>query len=195
MIETIPRLIEPEETHVEGMMFLAVLGIIFNGAAALRLKKGKTANERVVSLHMMEDVLGWTAILIGSIVMYFFDIPIIDPILSMLIALYILSNVYKNLKSSLSTFLQNVPQGISIDDIETMLESFKEVKEVHDLHIWSMDGEHHILTAHLVIEEGLNTQARTQLKTDLRKALHERHIDHATLEFEASNADCGMQDC
>ncbi|NNC82635.1 MAG: cation transporter [Flavobacteriales bacterium] len=195
LYETIPRLLAPEETHVEGMMLLAVLGILFNGAAVLKLKKGTSQNERVVSLHLMEDVLGWTAILIGSIIMYFYDLPIIDPILSLLIAIYILSNVYKNLRGALMTFLQDVPEEIDIDQIRKLLMKHDTVVSVHDLHIWSMDGEHHVLTAHVVVPQDMAPVDVESLKKSLREVLHAEQIDHATLEFEPEGTDCEYNDC
>ena len=96
--ESIERLISPEPCNAEGMMALGVLGVLFNGAAVLKLKKGHSENERVVMLHLLEDVLGWVAILIGAVVMYFADVPILDPILSISIACYILYGASKNLK-------------------------------------------------------------------------------------------------
>jgi cobalt-zinc-cadmium efflux system protein len=96
IIESIPRIITPEHSDAKGMMWFAILGIIVNGAAVLKLRTGTSINERVVSLHMLEDVLGWVAVLVASIIMQFWDIPILDPILSLLIALYILSNIFKN---------------------------------------------------------------------------------------------------
>lgn len=104
--KTIPRIFNPEHTNIEGMFVLAIFGVIVNGAAIFRLRKGNTLNERVVSLHMMEDVLGWLAILIGTIIMYFFDAPIVDPIMSVLISFYILFNVFKNIKLSMRVILQ-----------------------------------------------------------------------------------------
>ena len=87
--KAIPRLIHPENSDAKGMMWFAILGIIVNGAAVLKLKKGTSLNERVVSLHLLEDVLGWVAVLIASIVMQFWDVPILDPILSILIEVFL----------------------------------------------------------------------------------------------------------
>ena len=88
--ETIPRLWQPETPNVQGMFWLAILGIVVNGAAVLKLQKGTSLNEKVISLHLLEDVLGWAAVLVGSVLMYFFDLPIIDPLLSIGIAIFIL---------------------------------------------------------------------------------------------------------
>ena len=98
--EAIPRIINPENADAKGMMWLAVLGIIVNGAAVLKLKKGTSINERVVSLHLLEDVLGWVVVLLASIVMQFWDVPVLDPVLSIAIAGFVLFNVYINFKVS-----------------------------------------------------------------------------------------------
>ena len=94
--KAIPELFNPEETNAQGMLYLAILGVVVNGAAVFKLRKGKSLNEKVVSLHLLEDVLGWVAVLIGSIVMIYFDLPFVDPLLSILISIFVLYNVYRN---------------------------------------------------------------------------------------------------
>jgi cobalt-zinc-cadmium efflux system protein len=118
IIESFPRLLNPQQPNAEGMILLSILGILVNGAAFLKLKKGTSLNEKVVSLHLLEDVLGWVAVLIASIVMMYFDVPILDPLLSLLIAAYILFNVFKNLKSALKIILQAIPSNIDLGKIE-----------------------------------------------------------------------------
>ncbi|HPC26731.1 MAG TPA: cation diffusion facilitator family transporter, partial [Paludibacteraceae bacterium] len=142
----IPRLIHPEQPYVKGMFFFAIVGILVNGSALLQLKKGDSLNEKVVSLHMLEDVLGWAAILIGTIIMYFWKVPIVDAILSIIIAVFILYNVLKNLRKSLHIILQGIPYEVDSEVINQYLLSQEEVESVHDLHIWSIDGTYNILT-------------------------------------------------
>ena len=154
--EAIPRIINPEEANATGMMWLAILGIIVNGAAVLKLKKGSSINERVVSLHLLEDVLGWVAVLIASIVMMYWDVPILDPILSLAIAGYVLFNVYRNIKDAFKIILQGVPNEISSDKIkEQILLNIDEVEDIHDCHIWTLDGEFHIATIHIILKKSL----------------------------------------
>jgi len=136
----IPRIIHPEATKTTGMFFLAIVGVLVNGAAVFRLKKGNSINERVVSLHLLEDVLGWLAILVGSIVMHFFDVPVLDPIMSVGIACFVLYNVFKNMRQSLRIILQGIPAEVDMTDIATHLQQFDGVESVHDLHVWSVDG-------------------------------------------------------
>jgi cobalt-zinc-cadmium efflux system protein len=139
LTEAIPRLFHPEQAEVKGMFLLAILGLIVNGAAVLRLKKGHSINEKVVSLHLLEDVLGWAAILVGSIVMFFFDLPIIDPIMSVFIAIFVLNNVYKNIKQTLHIILQGIPEKLDISLITNHIEQLEGVENVHDLHVWSVE--------------------------------------------------------
>jgi cobalt-zinc-cadmium efflux system protein len=194
--EAIPRIINPEEANAFGMMWLAILGIIVNGAAVLKLKKGKTLNERVVSLHLLEDVLGWTAVLIASIVMQFWDLPILDPILSLLIAIYVLFNVFKNIRESVQIILQGAPKEISVDAIKEAILNFNDVYGIHDCHLWTMDGEYNILTAHIILKEQLTWQKTKNLKIKLRKLLHDDfHLEHITLELEYLDEDCSYKDC
>ena len=196
IIEAIPRIINPEHADAKGMMWFAVLGIIVNGAAILKLKNGTSINERVVSLHMLEDVLGWVAVLIASIVMQFWDVPILDPILSLLIALYILINVFKNGKESIRIILQGTPIQISSDEVKAQVLEFEEVKSIHDCHLWSMDGEYNVLTMHLIVDDTLSWKNGEILKRSVRKLLHDEfNLEHVTLELEISSEVCGYIDC
>lgn len=187
IIRAIPRLIEPEVTEAKGMMLLAVIGIVVNGYAAYRTSKGESQNERVVSLHLLEDVLGWVAVLIGGIVIYYTSWYSIDPILSILIALYVLFNVVKNLKVSLEVILQAKPRSISIKEIEAELNAIDGVKSYHDIHLWSLDGEKGILTLHLVVEE---KEDQFEIKKEAKERLHALGIEQVTLEIEREGEHC-----
>ncbi|MEQ3655315.1 MAG: cation diffusion facilitator family transporter [Dokdonia sp.] len=193
LTEAIPRLIAPEQPDTFGMIILGVLGVLFNGAAVLRLKKGSSINERVVALHLLEDVLGWVAVLIGSIVMHFYDIPIIDPILSLGIAGFILFNVYKNLKETIQIVMQGVPNDADLAKVTNTLLAFDEIAEVHDVHIWSMDGQYNVMTAHLVLSKRFDLLTLEPLKKQIRRQLEDSNIEHATLEFELKDAHCDVK--
>ncbi|WP_420580697.1 cation diffusion facilitator family transporter [Reichenbachiella sp.] len=195
LMETIPRLIEPEQPDAKGMVALAVLGVIVNGAAVLKTRKGKTANERVVSLHLLEDVLGWVAVLIGSIVMSLTDFPILDPILSLMIAGYILFNVFRNLKNSLRIILQSIPPDVNTKDLENQLQAIEHVTKVHDMHTWTMDGEYHIMTVHLVLDKDVDLDTGAAIKAKSRQILKAGEIDHVTIELESPNEHCDLEEC
>lgn len=195
LYEAIPRLLQPQAAKTEGMIVFAVIGIVVNGLAVLRLKKGSSINERVVSLHMLEDVLGWAAILVGSIIMYFFDLPVIDPVMSVLITLYILFHVFRNVRESLHILLQGLPADIDSDKVSKLLLSIENVEEIHDLHIWSIDGNYNILTVHVVLKQPVNIEKTAELKNKIRKELLQQGIEHATIEFETMEENCSLQEC
>ena len=194
----IPRIITPEEADATGMMWLAILGIIVNGAAVLKLKRGSSLNERVVSLHLLEDVLGWFAVLIASIIMQYWDVPILDPILSLAIAGYVLFNVYKNIKEAFKIILQGVPNEISSEEIKKqIILQIDEVSNIHDCHVWTLDGEFHIATIHVIVNKvDFSWQKSKEIKEKIKKLLHDNfQLEHVTLELESNLEDCAYKDC
>ncbi len=195
LIHAVPRLFNPQQPDVKGMLLLAVLGVIVNGIAVLHLRKGDSLNEKVVSLHLLEDVLGWLAVLLGATVMYFVNVPIIDPILSVGISVFILINVYKNIRQSMRIILQGSPDMVNVDEIEKIILKTENVKGIHDLHVWSVDGEYNVLTTHVVLSNPLPMSQLHKLKTDIRENLLSIGIQHSTIEFEYPDEDCEMEDC
>ncbi|MDX9748434.1 MAG: cation diffusion facilitator family transporter [Paludibacter sp.] len=191
--ETIPRLLNPQPANEVGMFWLAILGILVNGAAVIRLKKGTSLNEKVVSLHLLEDVLGWAAILVGSVLMYFFNLPFIDPLLSIMISIYILSNVAQSIREGMRILLQATPDDIRLQDIRQRLLNHPLIEDVHDLHVWSADGSYHVMTMHVVLKK--DTTGIPELKTEIRTILKEEKIEHATIEFENSEEACLFENC
>ncbi len=193
--ETIPRLFYPEPANARGMFILALLGVAVNGMAALRLGKGNSINEKVVSLHLWEDVLGWLAVLIGSVIMIFIELPIIDPILSIAITLFILFNIFKNLKNSFRVFLQGVPTATDIDHIEKQVLSLPGVERIHDMHIWSLDGQYNILTLHLISKEINEYPKIRDLKQRIKQLLKNLKINHITIEDDSPEDECFLEEC
>jgi len=191
----IPRIIHPQAANTGGMFLLAIMGVLVNGAAVFRLKKGNSINERVVSLHLLEDVLGWSAILIGSVIMHFWNVPVLDPIMSVGIACFVLFNVYKNIRQSLRIILQGIPAEVDITDIAEHLQQFDGVENVHDLHVWSIDGNYNVLTVHVVLNNSLEMEKLAELKIAIRESLKGKGIEHATIEFETSDEGCCMEKC
>jgi len=189
----IPRIFHPEKTQAAGMFFLAIVGVLVNGIAFIRLKKGSSLNEKVVSLHFLEDVLGWVSILVGAVIMYFFNAPFIDPILSVGIACFVLFNVFKNIRQTLHIILQGIPADIDIDELSAELQQFKGIEDIHDLHVWSVDGNYNILTVHVVMNKTLESDKITELKRKIRNSLKQKGIQHATIEFETSDERCDFE--
>ncbi|MDW7668014.1 MAG: cation diffusion facilitator family transporter [Bacillota bacterium] len=186
----VPRIFNPQPVNAKGMIVFAVLGIIINGAAVLKLRKGTSLNEKVVTWHLLEDVLGWVVVLIGSIILNFKDIPVIDPLLSLGITIYILINVVKNLKKVLNVFLQGVPENISIEEIESKITENTKAISAHHTHIWTIEGERNMLSTHIKIPDDYNSDEIVQLKKSIRKILTEKNIEHVTIEIEFESEDC-----
>ncbi|HLW10397.1 MAG TPA: cation diffusion facilitator family transporter [Fermentimonas sp.] len=195
LFHAIPRLFNPQQPDTKGMLVLAIIGVIVNGLAVLRLRKGSSINEKVVSLHLMEDVLGWLAVLIGALIMNFVDAPIIDPILSLAISLYIFFNVFRNMREGLRIILQGSPSKLDIDEVENILLTMINVDSVHDLHAWTIDGEFNILTIHVVLKEDISLEKQQKLKIDIRESMLRLGVQHCTIEFELQDEDCEMDNC
>ena len=182
--EAVPRLANPTMPHAVGMFWLAILGVVVNGYAAYKLSHGKTLNERVLNLHLLEDVLGWVAVLIVAIVLLFVDWPIIDPLLSIAFTLFILINVVRNIVTTVSLLMQATPDKALHDQVVSEMLSMEPVSGVHHLHLWSLDGEHHVLTAHLELSRSVDAREYLELKTEVEKRLSEHDFVHTTIEFE-----------
>lgn len=187
--EAITRTLNPETVNANGMMWLAIIGVIINGIAALRLSKGNSLSQKAVYLHLMEDVLGWIAVLISSIIMIFWEIPILDSILSIIISIWVLYNVWKNLKRTFEVLLQAIPTDVNIHKLLNQINKIQDVKDVHDLHVWSLDGESHVMSIHLVVSN-FETTNRLRIKSELNQIAKQWHIYHVTLELELENEPC-----
>jgi cobalt-zinc-cadmium efflux system protein len=193
--EVIPRLFNPQTVHPEGMLFLAIIGITVNGISVLKLRGGSSLNKEVVSWHLMEDLLGWTAVLIVSIILIFKSIPILDPLLSLLINIYILYNVISKLKRVLKIFLQGVPGGIDIKKLQQKLVEQTEALAVHHTHVWTLEGEKNFLSTHLIIPDQFSKEDIIKLKSQVKNLMAAEKIDHVTVEIEYENEDCEDKNC
>ena len=192
--EAVGRILEPEHTDAKGMVFFAVIGVLVNGYAAWKLSSGKTMNEKVASWHLVEDVLGWVAVLVVGIILNFKDIHYLDPALSLLITIYILWNVFIRLKQTLFIFLQGVPEDLDINEIESKILNIDFVNSIHHMHIWSLEGEHNVFTAHIKIDDNSNLNNFKKVKFDVKDILKEYKFEHYTVEVEFNDENCDLDD-
>lgn len=184
------RMINPVEINYNGMILFAIVGVCVNLAAALLTRDGDSLNQRVVNLHMLEDVLGWIVVLVGAVVMRFTNFYMIDSLMSIGVAIFILVNALKGLKEALDLFLEKTPHGISIREITEHICEIDGVLGVHHVHVWSMDGHNNYATMHIVV----NGDAH-KIKHDIRDELKEHGIGHVTLELEEENEHCHEEHC
>ena len=189
MIGAVKRFFNPVEVNYQGMIIFAIVGVILNTLAAIVTKDGDSINQKSVNLHMLEDVLGWIVVLIGAIIMNFTDITYLDSIMSIGVALFILINALKNLKTITDIFLVKTPKEIDLDELKKHLLEVKGVEDIHHIHVWSMDGINNYATMHIVT----NVKDIKKLKHEIREELEEHNICHAILETE--NEACDDIDC
>ena len=184
---SILRLINPVELKYDGMIVIAIFGIIVNFLAAYFTREGDSLNQHAVNLHMLEDVLGWVVVLIGSIIIKFTNIYYIDSIMSIGISIFLIMEAIKNMKEILNLILEKVPNNISINDVKKCILSIKEVKDIHHVHIWSLDGNKNYATMHVV--------SNRNIKEEIRNKLKEIGIDNVTIELENTSEKCLHKEC
>ena len=185
IINAVGRILDPQQIHYNGMILFAVIGVIVNFLAAFFTRHGDSLNQKAVNLHMLEDVLGWAVVLVGAVVMRFTDFKLIDPILSIGVAVYIFIHAFSHLKEALDLFLVKIPSGVDLDEIKHHLTQIHGVLDVHHIHIWSMDGIQNCATMHIVTNGD-----PLAVKKAVKEELHEHGIAHATLELEREDEDC-----
>lgn len=188
--ESIKRIMHPVTINYDGVVVLAIVGVLVNSVAVFYTNHGKSLNQKAVSLHMLEDVLGWIVVLIGSVVMKFTNITVIDPILSLFVALFILISAIKNMKEVLDIFLEKTPNDVSIESIKDGLLSLDSVLDVHHIHVRTIDGYNNFATLHVVTKK-----YSTELKNKIKEELSHYGINHSTVEFELEKEKCDDEIC
>lgn len=184
------RILNPVEINYNGMIIFAIIGAVVNFGAAYFTREGDSINQKAVNLHMLEDMLGWFVVLIGAIVMKFTEFKLLDPILSIAVAVFILVNAIKNLKDVLDLFLEKTPDNVNINEIVEHIEKIDGVLNVHHIHIRSIDGHSNYATMHIVTNSDHH-----KIKDKVRNELEEHGICHATLELETPNEHCHHHEC
>lgn len=189
MYNAICRIFSPVKINYNGMIILAVFGVIINFLAAYFTREGDSINQRSVNLHMLEDVLGWVVVLIGAIIMRFTDIKVLDSLMSIGVALFIFINTIKNLKKVLDLFLEKTPDNIDITKLKKSLLKINGVIDIHHIHVWSIDGFNNYATMHIVTK----SKNIDKVKQDIRVELEENNIIHSILETETEI--CKEKEC
>ncbi len=184
------RIVNPVALNYDGMIFLALIGIVINGIASFVTRDSHSLNQRSVNLHMLEDVLGWVVVFIGAIVIKFTDIVLIDSIMSIGVALFILIEALKNMKDTLDLFLEKTPKDIDVDKIEKDLLKIDHVVSIHHLHFWSLDDNTNLATLHVVVDKN-----DCSIKNDIKNKLKDYGISHTTVEVESKDEKCMDLNC
>lgn len=188
IMESVERFSHPSEVNAGGMLVLAIGGIVINGFAAWKLGHGHSHNEKMMSWHLIEDVMGWAAVLIGAACIHFFQIKWMDAALGVAISLFVSFNVLRQLVKTSALFLQGNPDPLKLREFREAISNLPEVIGLHDLHFWSLDGEHHVLSMHVVTSLPL-TQSFV-LKNQIREQSYRLGEVHLTIEVESPNDPC-----
>ena len=194
IIESIHKFTEPAEVNGAVISWTAGAGIVINGLTALLLMRSQKSdlNVRGAYLHMVADTLVSVGVVISGIVISVTGWNVIDPIVSLLIAIVILFSTWNLLADSLRLSLDGLPEGINLDEIDEKLKSDSHVIDVHHVHVWAISTTENALTAHIVIDD---IGYMEEVKERLKNILDHHHIAHSTLEFETRESHCHAHDC
>lgn len=190
ILSAIKRILNPTPIDYSGMIVFAVVGVVVNFFAAFLTHSGHSLNEKAINLHMLEDVLGWAVVLVGAVVMKFTDISVIDPILSLAVAVFILINATKNLLAVLEIFTLKTPKDMNIDEIKASLCEIEGVIDAHHIHISALDAEQFIATLHIVTDGDFK-----EIKHKVKHTLEHFGINHTTVEIETKDEHCNDTVC
>ena len=191
ILNAIKRIINPESINYDGMIIFAIVGVVINFSAVYFTKNGNSLNQKAVNLHMLEDVLGWAVVLIGAIVIKFTKITVIDPIMSIGVALFILNHAINGFEKIINIFLEKIPDEIKMDELKKHLLGIKDVVDIHHIHVWSIDGYNNFATMHVVTE----LKDTKKLKHEIKEELKEHGIRHVTIETEEPDYKCEEIEC
>jgi len=199
-------LFSEKEVHSVGMLGLAILGLAVNGFAFLKIKNGgghnhhghshggHNHNSQSIMLHLLEDVLGWAAVLIGAVVIYFTGWNWIDGVLTIGIALYVGFNAIKNLFATVKVMLQSVPENVNITQLTEELNQIEGVTNIHDVHIWSLDGSYNVGSLHAVTTD-LAEKPEPNIMNKIIQLMQQYNIQHPTVQIENSATVCSFKNC
>lgn len=180
IVLSVMRFFTPAEPNSIGMIILAIVGLIVNGYAFYRTSGNSSLNQKAVNLHMLEDVLGWLIVLIGSIAIQITGYAIIDPIMSLLVAAFILFNAFRNIKKSLGILLDKVPDEINMRSVKRALEKIPEIARINRLNIWAVDEK----TVQAMLDVSIFQDGReiNEIKNDIADYLYDLGIHDVVIE-------------
>ena len=185
ILENVTKILNPQPVNDEGIFWLGIIAITINVLASLVVGKGKTKNESILSLHFLEDTLGWVAVILMAIILRFTDWYILDPLLSLVISFFILSKALPRFWSTVKIFLDAVPEGINIKQVKSGLERLDNVASLNQLNLWTMDGLEKNAIVHLCLEDW---EQMTETKNQVRQLLEERGVQNITIEVDTSQS-------
>ena len=185
ILENVTKIVHPQPVNEKGILWLGIIAVAINVLASLVVRKGKTKNESILSLHFLEDTLGWLAVILMAIILRYTDWYILDPLLSLVISIFILSKAIPRFWSALKIFLDAVPEGVDIKQVKKDLEQLDHVASVNQLNLWTMDGLEKNAIVHVCLEEIEHIE---YCKESIRNLLKDYGFQNVTIEVDANLA-------
>lgn len=183
IVENIPKLFAPEKVNYDGMLVLGIVAIVVNTAASRVVSHGHSHNESILSLHFLEDILGWIAVIVVSLILRFTDWYFLDPLLSLFIAGFILSQALPKFWENIQIFLDHVPSDVDLSQLYQEIAALENVRAITQLNVWTTDGLEKFAMLHICLENP-NLLAETQ--DTLRRKLHAYGIAKVTIQTDES---------
>jgi len=186
------RFQDPEPVNSAIMLIVAAVGLLANLYGVLILKKDsqKSLNVKAAYIHLIGDSLSSLVVIIGGILMMYFKIYWIDPIITFLIGLYIVKETFEILKETVGILMQQTPECLDLDEIKIEIENIKQVRNIHHVHAWNLTDQLIHFEAHVDILEDLRLSQVEAIRIQIEKILHNSYnIDHITLQFEYETSD------
>ena len=181
ILENITKIFHLQPINDKGILWLGIIAISVNVLASLVIRKGQTKSESILSLHFLEDILGWLAVILMAIILRFTDWYILDPLLSLVISFFILSKAIPRFWSTLKIFLDAVPEGVDIKQVKSRLEQLDYVASVNQLNLWTMDGLEKNAIIHVCLEHVKHMEV---CKESIRGLLKESGFQNVTIEVD-----------
>ena len=185
ILENITKIFHLQPINDKGILWLGIIAISVNVLASLVIRKGQTKSESILSLHFLEDILGWLAVILMAIILRFTDWYILDPLLSLVISFFILSKAIPHFWSTLKIFLDAVPEGVDIKQVKSRLEQMDYVASVNQLNLWTMDGLEKNAIIHVCLEDVKHMEV---CKESIRDLLKDCGFQNITIEVDADLA-------
>lgn len=183
IVENVPKLFAPEKVNYDGMLILGIVAIAVNTAASRVVSHGHSHNESILSLHFLEDILGWVAVVGVSIILRFTNWYFLDPLLSLVIAGFILSKALPKFWENIQIFLDHVPSDVDISQLYQEIAVLENVRAITQLNVWTTDGLEKYAMLHICLEDP-NLLAETQVV--LRQRLLAYGIAKVTIQTDES---------
>ncbi len=190
--EAYERLLNPEPIKGLLMLIVALIGLVANLIAVLLLHKDKSKNLNVKAayLHLLGDTLSSVAVMIGGALIFFFDVTWLDPVLTILIGLYIIKETWSILRETIDILMQGVPSGVNIGAIRNDLEGIRGISNIHHVHVWSMDDSNIHFECHIDFIDDLKISETNIIREEISARLKDKHnINHVTVQAEYNCCD------